>query len=183
MRSGSVALEFVKLLCHVLALDTACADEVTTLRANSMRLLHVPSFSANAQFVNPCRSFVLPDVICAFCSSVRDLDLLRDASLLGHNWTCRYCKHAHSRSRIEARLVDLAQRRSMSYQLQDLRCAKCRLVKADNLSDICANCSGSFMCTESPQSFESALATFDQVARFHRFEFLQQVVDFLRNPI
>ena len=34
----------------------------------------------------PCRSFVLRDIICAYCNFCTDLDLCRDPALQVHGW-------------------------------------------------------------------------------------------------
>jgi hypothetical protein len=41
------------------------------------------------------------------------------------------------------------------YQVQDLRCEKCKHIKADNMSEVCTNCSGKFVCLRSAEDFRS----------------------------
>lgn len=100
------ALEFIKNVCHILSMDPAVQQQVCTsshtlilncrhfiggryfhqvrlVKTNLLKLIDVRAFSAEAEFHNPCRTFILPDVICSFCSDCRDLDLCRDNSLLG----------------------------------------------------------------------------------------------------
>jgi DNA polymerase epsilon subunit 1 len=61
---GSPALAFVRLLVHLLSLDTALDDEVRLLRRGLLRLVGVDEFSPAANWVDPCISFRLNDVIC-----------------------------------------------------------------------------------------------------------------------
>lgn len=61
---GSPALAFVKLLVHLLALDSQLGSEVSLLRRRLLRLVGVDEFSAEAVFVDPCMSFRLHDIIC-----------------------------------------------------------------------------------------------------------------------
>lgn len=42
-----------------------------------LRLVHVGEFAPQAQFVNPCLSFTLPELICKNCNHCRDVDLCR----------------------------------------------------------------------------------------------------------
>ena len=49
-------------------------------------------------------------------------------------------------------LLELAQRYSMAYELQDVVCLKCRMVKNDNVAAYCA-CSGTFTNTRKRESF------------------------------
>lgn len=57
------ALEFVKSVCHVLSLDSSLSSCTRVLRESLMKLVNVKSFAPEADFVNPCLTFVLPDVI------------------------------------------------------------------------------------------------------------------------
>eukprot|EP01133_Synstelium_polycarpum_P000195 gene195-234_t len=139
-------LEFVKMVCHVLGLDKTLTAKVMRLRKNLMRMVDVREFSEEAKFVDPCLSFVLPDVICPYCYSCRDIDLLRDATATNnHKLTCNTCGNIYNKDLIESTLVEIVQRRSLSYHLQDLKCSKCAVIKSDNLSDICATCSEEVM--------------------------------------
>ncbi len=82
------------------------------------------------------------------------MDLLRDHYYAQvSKWTCKFCRHPHAKRMIEAKLVESLQKKSLNFQIQDLVCEKCKLVKADNMSDICANCSGKFVCKETPEAF------------------------------
>lgn len=72
------SLEFVKLTCHVLALDAdpAVKAAVLSLRATLLNLLRVRE--SDAVWSDPCVSYTLPDVVCKHCNTCRDVDLLRD---------------------------------------------------------------------------------------------------------
>ena len=111
-------LEFVKSVCHVLALDPESEQRVHVMHSQLLRMLNVPEYSAESMFTNPCPSYVLSDVMCTFCSSNCDLDLLRDPLLLAGKWRCRHCRHPYDTSAIQLRLVTTAQQLSMAYQLQ-----------------------------------------------------------------
>ncbi len=118
-----------------------------------MKLLHIREFSHESEFMNPCTSYLLSDVICTWCNYPCDMDLLRDPDLLNENWNCKYCGHVYSKPAIEARLVDVVLKKSLCFQLQDLMCEKCKQIKAENMSEICGHCSGKFICKESPSEF------------------------------
>lgn len=49
--------------------------------------------------------------------------------------------------------MHIAERRSMMFNLQDLKCAKCGHVSGDNMSTYCA-CSGRLVTVESPAALE-----------------------------
>lgn len=154
------ALEFIKFVCHILGLDRALEQDVNRLKKNLLRLINVREFAVESSFVNPCLSYVLPDIMCEFCNYGRDLDLLRDAPTLPASssappsWVCTSCGHPYNRNHMEATLVEIVQKRDLSYQLQDLICSKCRAVKASNMGDICTNCSGQWDCKEPIHAFK-----------------------------
>ncbi|KAN0014469.1 hypothetical protein ACTFIU_000787 [Dictyostelium citrinum] len=93
--------------------------------------------------------------------------------------SCIQCKGHYSKNTIESQLVEIIQRRSLSYQLQDLRCTKCNDVKSDNLGDICSQCSGQWECTQSNNLFSKDLIIFKSIAEYHNFEWLGETVDSL----
>lgn len=66
---------------QVLSLDTNITNQVNKLNRDLLRLVDVGEFSEEAQFRDPCRSYVLPEVICRSCNFCRDLDLCRDPSV------------------------------------------------------------------------------------------------------
>ena len=62
LRLTNPALEFVKALYKVLSLDSAITEEMAKLRRNLLRLISVGEFSDDANWRDPCISFVLPEV-------------------------------------------------------------------------------------------------------------------------
>jgi len=70
-------------------------------------------------------------------------------------WQCPECQNAYDRDAIERELLETVKRRSMAYQLQDLVCSKCRMVKMDNMSRMCT-CSGLYSLTQKTSSFGTA---------------------------
>jgi DNA polymerase epsilon subunit 1 len=179
---GSPALEFVKLVCHLVALDAPLQPAMLRLRRNLLRLLDVREFADEAQFVNPCRTYVLPDVMCGFCGACRDLDLCRDRSaaasvVAGAHWSCEQCAHPYDHEALESRLVQIVQRRSHAYQLQDLQCVSCRQVKTDSLSSICPKCAGAFSTRQPAAGLREALAIFRNVAQHHDMPWLLETVE------
>ncbi|CAM9478652.1 unnamed protein product [Pylaiella littoralis] len=174
------ALEFIKSLCHVLSLDPTVTDEVETLRKQALAEVGVRQFSAEGLYRDPCVSFVLPDVICSFCNLCRDLDLCRDSRLMDEDeeerWQCVQCNHPYDRSSIELSLVEAVQRRSVRYQLQDMRCSKCGSVATRAMSLTCP-CSGRLVAEESQQDFHKTIQLLRQLALFHSFGWLQETVE------
>ena len=75
------ALEFVKIFCEIVGLDSEFAEEVTMLRKNLLFFLKSSDFTADTKFVEPSLVLVLPDVNCDFCQNAKDLDLCREGEL------------------------------------------------------------------------------------------------------
>lgn len=65
---------------QVLSLDTNITNQVAKLNRDLLRLADVGEFSEEAQFRDPCRSYVLSEVICRSCNFCQDLDLCKDSS-------------------------------------------------------------------------------------------------------
>lgn len=65
----------------VLSLDANIVNQVNKLKRDLLRLVDVGEFSEEAQFRDPCNSYVLPEVICHQCNFCRDLDLCKDPSV------------------------------------------------------------------------------------------------------
>eukprot|EP00752_Nemacystus_decipiens_P002463 g2319.t1 len=174
------ALEFIKSLCHVLSLDPTVTDEVETLRKQALAEVGVRQFSAEGLYSDPCVSFVLPDVICTFCNLCRDLDLCRDSRLMDEDeeerWQCIQCNHPYERSSIELSLVEAVQRRSVRYQLQDMRCSKCGSVATRAMGLTCP-CSGPLVAEESQKDFHKTMHLLRQLALFHNFGWLLETVE------
>jgi DNA polymerase epsilon subunit 1 len=116
--------------------------------------------------------------VCAHCNASRDLDLCRDPNLTrplkSERWLCGQCHAPYDKDQVELRLVEGLQRRSTRFQLQDLRCSKCKQVAKRQMGLHCP-CSGLLSCDDTPQSFAEDLAVIAKVATFHDFEWLAEV--------
>ncbi|KAJ2388867.1 hypothetical protein GGI23_005962 [Coemansia sp. RSA 2559] len=181
------ALEFVKYVSTVFALDVPATNFVRIMRRNLLALLSVGEFSDDAQFTNPCERLVLPRVVCDFCNFCRDMDFCRDADLLpapavsGDNgshqanppeWQCLGCGSAYDRVRIEERLIEQLRALVLSYQMQDLVCSKCRLMKQDNFSLQCASCAGKYKPAVSADSIRTQIDVYRDVAQMSNLSML-----------
>ncbi|KAJ1654851.1 DNA polymerase epsilon catalytic subunit [Dispira simplex] len=196
------ALEFVKNICAVLDLIDGVQHQVRVFKRNILGLLDVREFSHEATFLNPSQSLKLMQVICEYCNYCRDLDFCRDLDLLPvavstardntatssppeiqyqtRPWLCVGCHHEYDRAGIELALVDLLLRRLQAYQLQDLKCKRCRMVKAENLLSHCPTCSASFTVAQlSSQDFLKQLQIFHNIAAFHKLDLLADTVEWV----
>ncbi|KAJ1958789.1 DNA polymerase epsilon catalytic subunit [Dispira parvispora] len=196
------ALEFVKNVCAVLDLIDGVQRQVRVFKRNAIGLLGVREFSHEAAFHNPSQSLKLMQVICEYCNYCRDLDFCRDLDLLPvavstardntetstapevqyqtRPWLCVGCHHEYDRTGIELALVDLLLRRLQGYQLQDLKCKRCRMVKAENLLSTCSTCSASFTVARvSSQDFLKQLQIFRNIAAFHKLDLLADTVEWV----
>ncbi|NXS23064.1 DPOE1 polymerase, partial [Mystacornis crossleyi] len=149
------ALEFIKYVCKVLSLDANITNQVNKLRRDLLRLIEVGEFSEAAQFRDPCRSYVLPEVICRNCNFCRDLDLCKDPTLSQDGlvlpgWVCPNCQVQYDTDAIETVLVEALQKKLMAFMLQDLVCKKCHGVKETHMPVYCS-CAGDFTLTISSQ--------------------------------
>lgn len=113
-----------------------------------------------------------------------DLDLCRNVAFLvkDHPWQCERCSTEYDKATIEALIIDGLQRRVVSYQLQDLRCSKCKTMKGENLRSNC-DCSGEYQMAETRQELSKRLQVTRNVAEFHKLATLGAAVDWMRSMV
>ncbi|XP_054248557.1 DNA polymerase epsilon catalytic subunit A [Indicator indicator] len=178
------ALEFIKYVCKVLSLDANVTNQVTKLRRDLLRLIEVGEFSEAAQFRDPCRSYLLPEVICSKCNFCRDLDLCKDPAAISQDgsvppsWVCPNCQVQYDTTAIEAALVEALQKKLMAFVLQDLVCKKCHGVKETHMPVYCG-CAGDFALTISSQTFRDHISVFQSIAQHHGMAFLLETIKWL----
>ncbi|XP_036290221.1 DNA polymerase epsilon catalytic subunit A isoform X1 [Pipistrellus kuhlii] len=182
------ALEFIKYVCKVLSLDTNITNQVNKLNRDLLRLVDVGEFSEEAQFRDPCRSYVLPEVICHSCNFCRDLDLCKDPSFSQDGavlpqWLCSNCQAPFDSSEIEMALVEALQKKLMAFTLQDLVCLKCRGVKETNMAVYCS-CAGGFALTIHTKVFMEQIRIFRNIAQHYGMSYLMETLEWLlqKNP-
>ncbi|KAL8475241.1 hypothetical protein ACS0TY_031590 [Phlomoides rotata] len=71
MHKGGSALDFIKYVCAVLALDQKVQDEVLIMRRNLLKLVRVREFAPEAEFQNLRTSLTLPNIICRYLTFCR----------------------------------------------------------------------------------------------------------------
>ncbi|XP_034688144.1 DNA polymerase epsilon catalytic subunit A-like [Vitis riparia] len=178
--TGDAALEFIKHVCAVLALDQNVQHDILVMRKNLLKYVHVREFAPEAEFCDPCQSFILPNVICSYCNDCRDLDLCRDSALLAQEWRCAVpqCGQPYDREVMENALLQIVRQRERLYHVQDLVCLKCNQVKAAHLAEQCS-CAGSFRCKEDVSEFQSKMQVFLKIAMHQKFQLLQECTSWI----
>ncbi|KAL9143406.1 hypothetical protein ABFS82_14G234200 [Erythranthe guttata] len=180
IHKGDCALDFIKYVCAVLALDQKVQHEVLVMRRNLLKLVRIREFAPEAEFHNLHMSLTLPNVVCSYCNDCRDLDLCRDRSLMGQEWHCAVprCGQPYDREMMENALLQIIRQRERLYHIQDLVCLKCNQIKAAHLAEHCT-CAGSFACKEESSDFRSKMQTFLNVAVTQKFQLLQECVSWI----
>lgn len=150
----NVALEFAKFISiHIFGLDEAFYQESHQLKLNLLRMIRCKEFSEEAQSgIEPSLILVIPDVICEFCQRCTDLDICRNYELNkqsgadddGENWNCINCENQLNKQQIQARLLDMVNRRLITYQMQDLKCKQCKMVRNSVVGKYC-DCTGQYL--------------------------------------
>ncbi|KAJ1092585.1 hypothetical protein NDU88_005695 [Pleurodeles waltl] len=182
------SLEFIKYVCKVLSLDANITNQVNKLKRDLLRLIDVGEFSEDAQFQDPCRSYILPELICRNCNFCRDLDLCKDPTLAQDGsilpkWICTNCEAEYDSDVIEMALVEALQKKLMAFMLQDLACMKCKGVKEANMPLYCT-CAGDFDLTISLKVFVEQIDVFKNIAQHYNMPYLLETIEWLlqRNP-
>ncbi|XP_059569609.1 DNA polymerase epsilon catalytic subunit A isoform X2 [Alligator mississippiensis] len=177
------ALEFIKYVCKVLSLDANITNQVNKLKRDLLRLIEVGEFSEEAQFQDPCRSYVLPEVICRNCNFCRDLDLCKDPALSQDgsvlpSWVCSNCQAEYNSDSIEKALVEALQKKLMAFTLQDLMCVKCKGVKESHMPVYCS-CAGDFNLMIQTKTFVEHINIFQNIARHYNMAYLLETIEWL----
>jgi DNA polymerase epsilon subunit 1 len=184
-------LQLVKSIMQVLSLDRAISLEARLLRKDLLNLFEIREFSADASFTNPSAALVVRGLICDECTSSRDLDLCRDASLLPPvlptsattdapplpKWKCDNpaCEAPYNKLRIEEQLVCEVQKLLLEWCTQDLKCAKCARLRSNEFMEHCA-CAGEWVGTKDRAVVRKRLGVYASVASFYELRMLEAVV-------
>jgi DNA polymerase epsilon subunit 1 len=171
-RDMSPIAMLIKSLCGVFGLAKDLSIEFRIIRRRLLNVVGLAEFSDEAAFKNPSLSLRLANVTCEHCGYVRDVDLLRDDYLLVqsgssmiHNWVCEVCGKDYNRITLEERLIQEIYKLMALYQIQDLRCTKCRRIRDDDMSQHC-ECSGSWTETIPRSSILRTMDTYRKAATY-----------------
>ncbi|KAL0812788.1 hypothetical protein Bca101_069231 [Brassica carinata] len=192
------ALELVQTICAVMGLDQNVEQDVRTypseilflklcfavMKRNLLKYINVKEFAAEAEFLDPGPSFILPNVACSNCDAYRDLDIGRDPALLTEKeWCCvdSQCGKIYDREQMENSLLQMVRQRERMYHMQDLVCIRCNQVKAAHLTEQC-ECSGSFRCKESGSEFLKRMEIFLDIAKRQKFKLLEECTSWILDP-
>lgn len=93
-------------------------------------------------------------------------------------WLCPQCFVYYANDEIEVRLLDVLQRKIMSYTLQDLRCTRCKQIKRENMAELCS-CAGSFETLIDVKDIRNLLHTFGRVADSHQMGLLKEQTEWM----
>uniref|UniRef100_A0A8C9JJA6 DNA polymerase epsilon catalytic subunit n=1 Tax=Panthera tigris altaica TaxID=74533 RepID=A0A8C9JJA6_PANTA len=179
------ALEFIKYVCKVLSLDTNITNQVNKLNRDLLRLVDVGEFSEEAQFRDPCRSYVLPEVICRSCNFCRDLDLCKEPSFSQDGavlpqWLCSNCLVAYDSSVIEMALVEAVQKKLMAFTLQDLVSGRPGVGDSTPApSPVGRGCAGDFALTVRTKVFMDQIRIFQNIAQHYGMSYLMETLEWL----
>uniref|UniRef100_T1GHV1 DNA polymerase epsilon catalytic subunit n=1 Tax=Megaselia scalaris TaxID=36166 RepID=T1GHV1_MEGSC len=172
------AIQLIRTLIKVLSVNKNFADEINDFRRNMLRFVGIGEFSDLAEWKDNCDTYILNEVICKACNHCRDLDLCKDKHRAMKDgvpiWICSQCYVSYDNEEIENKMIDIALRKIMTYNLQDLKCVRCKEIKRENLSLYCP-CSGQFESLIQASDIESMLKTFLNVAENHKMNLLQEI--------
>lgn len=173
-KSKHPSLEFIKVITHLIGLDIDLYEDMQSLRKNLLRLIGFSDFSPETEFIEPCASLVLPEIICGTCLYTRDIDFCRDIKISAGIWECSLCGGPFNKPEFEEQLIFLLKNKIRDFQTQDLQCNKCRMNKGGLLSRYCP-CSGKFFPTRDAKEFEKILSLIKKVAKFHDFRYVHGI--------
>jgi DNA polymerase epsilon subunit 1 len=131
---------------------------------------------------------VLSQVICEYCNHSCDLDLTRQREELNLERNsddpikflmCTTCNTEYDRDDIEQRLVENVHTLVCKWQLQDLRCKRCRLVKAEDMREQCAACKGAIQPTLDHMATTRQIGVLKNLATFFEMDNLEEAISWI----
>jgi DNA polymerase epsilon subunit 1 len=183
LTSTSPPLEFIKNVTTMLELDTDVQKEVQTLKRGLLAQIGVAEYSKAAKWENPCASFMLSDLFCVECHESRDVNLcelppLEGQSVPRRHWACEDCGTLYDPEVIERRLINIATKRALRYQLQDVRCTKTNRVATRALSRQ-SNSSAELKLDTTKKEAQTQLELLHHLAQHHELEWLEETTESL----
>jgi DNA polymerase epsilon subunit 1 len=181
LNSTSPPLEFIKSVATVLELDADVQKEVQTLKRGLLAQIGVAEYSKVAKWENPCASFMLSDLFCLDCHESRDVNLCELPPLEGEeaprrHWACEDCGTLYDPEVIERRLIEIATKRALRYQLQDARCTKTNRVATRALSKQSETSSELKLDTTKKEAL-SQLELLRHLSQHHELEWLEETTE------
>ena len=180
----NLAAEYINYVCEILSLDKTISKETHILKRNCLRLISVEEYAKETFFKDPCRTFILRNVICEFCSNSKDIDFCRDNTILEQNWTCEHCHAIYDKKMIEYLIIRKVQNIIDYYFNQDLQCKKCFNQKNEFTFSLC-RCAGEFKKTfddnilggnSNMETINDFLSTLKDIANYYGFEMLKTLL-------
>lgn len=171
-------LEFIKNVIVVLELDRDVGSEVQRLKRSLLAQVGVAEYSRAAHWVNPCPTFILPDVFCSECHESRDVNLCyipppEDDEELQRQWLCEDCGSPYDVDDVEDRLINIANKKLLTYQLQDIRDRKTKRVVTRCLPKL-AECATGLTPDTSQEEARASMELLHNLADFHDLSSLKQ---------
>ena len=140
------ALEFLKFTCKMFGLEKSLKGTVDILKRGCLRVLRIGEFDERSIFYEPTLELILPQATCHLCQSSFNLDICKEYDEEQNGWTCQDCGTLLKSNYIEKKMIDLLTSRMISYQIQDIECKNCKMIKNTVLGKICS-CTGTFKNT------------------------------------
>ncbi|XP_055677958.1 DNA polymerase epsilon catalytic subunit 1 [Lutzomyia longipalpis] len=178
------ALQFVTALNRILSVAECFTPQVESLHRNLLKLIGIGEFSEAAKWKDTTHNFTLMEVICKACNHCRDLNLHNDPHRALKDgvpvWLCSQCLGCYSTDEIEGLLLEIIQRKLMSYTLQDVKCVICKQIKLDNMTRVC-ECMGAFTNLLPREDIQRDLESFLVVAEEYRMPLLENFIKWIKS--
>ncbi|GAB0091003.1 DNA polymerase epsilon catalytic subunit [Sergentomyia squamirostris] len=178
------ALRLITSLHKILSVADHLLPDVDSLHRNLLKLVGVGEFSDAASWKDTSNDFTLMEVICKACNHCRDLNLHNDPHKALKDgipvWLCSQCYGCYNNDEIESMLLEIVQRKLMSYTLQDVKCVNCKQIKRDNMTTVC-ECTGSFTNLMTRSDFQQNLESFLNVAQIYRMSLLEDYIKWMQS--
>ena len=182
LEPSTPALEFVKSVLKVFDLDSDVINETSILKKSALTQMGMHEYSEESKWLDPCNSFILPNVFCEHCDGCMNLNLCVEVEEGGEEegaatkgWTCGECGTKFESGFIEWRLVEMMQTKSTQFLVQDLRCPKTNAVARGVMSKT-SDSSIPFVGDFDRESFLKELGVLKRISKTYGLHWLGETV-------
>ncbi|KAI6190913.1 DNA polymerase epsilon catalytic subunit [Aphelenchoides bicaudatus] len=174
-----VPLEFIKCCFKIFDTYAPIQEAVADIRYQALLLVDKDEFCSQAVWSPAKVSVILEQMFCPHCAYNIDLDVCAQKHPEDENdesFVCPSCSRPLSKLLIEELLMERTKKMQISYQLQDIRCSKCKQIGNRILRTNCQFCCGPYENTIPTEEYRANLETLGEIADVYMLENLAFVV-------
>jgi len=178
-KHANVPLQFIKCCFKVFELYEPIQEVVAEIRYQALLLVGRDEFSSESIWQPPKVNVILEQIFCQHCLMNVDLDVCAQKHPETENdetFICPACTRTLSKFHIEQNLIDRAKKMQVAYQIQDIRCIKCKQTGNRLLTSNCQFCFNAYENTIPLEDYKTNLEVLADISDVYILENLAFVI-------